>query len=213
MNNLDLHDIRQDYSQQSLSEADCCAHPLEQFQKWLTEAIHAKVYEPTAMNVATVDQHGRPNARVVLLKEVTEKGFVFFTNYHSRKGRALSQHPYAALTFFWPELERQVRVEGVVQQLAAEDSDAYFRSRPYSSRIGAWASEQSSVISSKTVLMTRAATFGAKYLLNVPRPPHWGGYLVEPELVEFWQGRPSRLHDRVQYLQEKGLWIKQRLAP
>lgn len=213
MNNLDLHGIRQDYSQQSLSEADCCAHPLEQFQKWLTEAIHAKVNEPTAMNVATVDQHGRPNARIVLLKEVTEKGFVFFTNYHSRKGRALSQHPYAALTFFWPELERQVRVEGVVQQLAAEDSDAYFRSRPYSSRIGAWASEQSSVISSKAVLMTRAATFGAKYLLNVPRPPHWGGYLVEPELVEFWQGRPSRLHDRVQYLQEKGLWIKQRLAP
>lgn len=213
MNNLDLHDIRQDYSQQSLSEADCCAHPLEQFQKWLTEAIHAKVNEPTAMNVATVDQHGRPNARIVLLKEVTEKGFVFFTNYHSRKGRALSQHPYAALTFFWPELERQVRVEGVVQQLAAEDSDAYFRSRPYSSRIGAWASEQSSVISSKAVLMTRAATFGAKYLLNVPRPPHWGGYLVEPELVEFWQGRPSRLHDRIQYLREKGLWIKQRLAP
>lgn len=213
MNNLDLHDIRQDYSQQSLSEADCCAHPLEQFQKWLTEAIHAKVNEPTAMNVATVDQHGRPNARIVLLKEVTEKGFVFFTNYHSRKGRALSQHPYAALTFFWPELERQVRVEGVVLQQAAEDSDAYFRSRPYSSRIGAWASEQSSVISSKAVLMTRAATFGAKYLLNVPRPPHWGGYLVEPELVEFWQGRPSRLHDRIQYLREKGLWIKQRLAP
>ncbi len=213
MNNLDLHDIRQDYSQQSLSEADCCAHPLEQFQKWLTEAIHAKVNEPTAMNVATVDQHGRPNARIVLLKEVTEKGFVFFTNYHSRKGRALSQHPYAALTFFWPELERQVRVEGVVLQLAAEDSDAYFRSRPYSSRIGAWASEQSSVISSKAVLMTRAATFGAKYLLNVPRPPHWGGYLVEPDLVEFWQGRPSRLHDRVQYMREKGLWIKQRLAP
>lgn len=213
MNNLDLHDIRQDYSQQSLSEADCCAHPLEQFQKWLTEAIHAKVNEPTAMNVATVDQHGRPNARIVLLKEVTEKGFVFFTNYHSRKGRALSQHPYAALNFFWPELERQVRVEGVVLQLAAEDSDAYFRSRPYSSRIGAWASEQSSVISSKAVLMTRAAAFGAKYLLNVPRPPHWGGYLVEPDLVEFWQGRPSRLHDRVQYMREKGLWIKQRLAP
>ncbi|PIT38888.1 pyridoxamine 5'-phosphate oxidase [Snodgrassella alvi] len=210
---MDLHDIRQDYSQQSLSEADCCAHPLEQFQKWLTEAIHAKVNEPTAMNVATVDQHGRPNARIVLLKEVTEKGFVFFTNYHSRKGRALSQHPYAALTFFWPELERQVRVEGVVLQLAAEDSEAYFRSRPYSSRIGAWASEQSSVISSKAVLMTRAATFGAKYLLNVPRPPHWGGYLIEPELVEFWQGRPSRLHDRIQYLREKGLWIKQRLAP
>lgn len=213
MNNLDLHDIRQDYSQQSLSEADCCAQPLEQFQKWLTEAIRAKVNEATAMNVATVDQHGRPNARIVLLKEVTEKGFVFFTNYHSRKGRALSQHPYAALTFFWPELERQVRVEGVVQQLAAEVSDAYFRSRPYSSRIGAWASEQSSVISSKAELMTRAAKLGVKYLLNVPRPPHWGGYLVEPELVEFWQGRPSRLHDRVQYLREKDYWIKQRLAP
>jgi pyridoxamine 5'-phosphate oxidase len=213
MNNLDLHDIRQDYSKQSLNEADCCANPLEQFQKWLTAAMHAKVNEPTAMNIATVDQHGRPNARIVLLKEVTAHGFVFFTNYHSRKGRALSQHPYAALTFFWPELERQVRVEGVVQPLPAADSDAYFHSRPYSSRIGAWASEQSTVISSKTELMARAAKLSAKYLLNVPRPPHWGGYIVQPELIEFWQGRPSRLHDRIQYELQNNLWIKKRLSP
>lgn len=213
MNNLDLHDIRQDYSKQSLNEADCCANPLEQFQKWLMAAMHAKVNEPTAMNIATIDQYGRPNARIVLLKEVTAHGFVFFTNYHSRKGRALSQHPYAALTFFWPELERQVRVEGVVQPLPAADSDAYFHSRPYSSRIGAWASEQSTVISSKTELMTRAAKLSAKYLLNVPRPPHWGGYIVQPELIEFWQGRPSRLHDRIQYELQNNLWIKQRLSP
>lgn len=213
MKNLDLHDIREDYSQQSLSEADCCEDPLEQFQKWLMAAMHAKVNEPTAMNIATVDQNGRPNARIVLLKEVTAEGFVFFTNYHSRKGRSLSLNPHAALTFFWPELERQVRVEGSVQQLPAAESDAYFQSRPYSSRIGAWASEQSSVINSKTELMARAAKLGAKYLFNVPRPPHWGGYLVKPELVEFWQGRPSRLHDRIQYTRQNNLWIKQRLSP
>jgi pyridoxamine 5'-phosphate oxidase len=213
MNNLDLHDIRQDYSKQSLSEAECSANPLEQFQKWLTAAMHAKVNEPTAMNIATVDQHGRPNARIVLLKEVTAQGFVFFTNYHSRKGCSLSHNSYAALTFFWPELERQVRVEGAVHQLPAADSDAYFHSRPYSSRIGAWASEQSTVISSKTELIARAAKLGAKYLLDVPRPPHWGGYLVQPEQVEFWQGRPSRLHDRIQYIKQNNLWIKQRLSP
>ncbi|WP_239349961.1 pyridoxamine 5'-phosphate oxidase [Snodgrassella communis] len=210
---MDLHNIRQDYSKQSLNEADCSADPLEQFQKWLTAAMQAKVNEPTAMNIATVDQRGRPNARFVLLKEVTAQGFVFFTNYLSRKGRALSQNHYAALTFFWPELERQVRVEGIVQPLPAADSDAYFQSRPYSSRIGAWASEQSAVISSKTELMARAAKLSAKYLLNVPRPPHWGGYIVQPEQVEFWQGRPSRLHDRIQYIQQNNSWIKQRLSP
>lgn len=210
---MDLHHIRQDYSRQSLSEDDCAAHPLLQFQQWLDEAMKAQVHEPTAMNVATVDEALRPNARIVLLKEVNDEGFVFFSNYHSRKGRALAVHPQAALTFFWPELERQVRVEGTVRRLPEVDSDAYFASRPYASRIGAWASEQSTVIGGKHELVAKAALIGAKHPLHVPRPPHWGGYVVAPELAEFWQGRPSRLHDRIQYRRVGQAWIKERLSP
>lgn len=213
MNNMNLHNIRQDYSSQSLNEEDCTAQPLEQFQHWLSEAMQAKVNEPTAMNLATVGDNGRPQARIVLLKEVAAQGLVFFSNYQSRKGRALAHNPYAAVTFFWPELERQVRIEGIVQHLNNTDSDAYFRTRPYTSRIGAWASQQSEVISSKLELMTRATKFAAKYLLAVPRPPHWGGYLLTPNQFEFWQGRPSRLHDRIQYIWQNDNWIRQRLAP
>ena len=213
MNNMNLHDIRQDYSSQSLNEEDCTAQPLEQFQRWLSEAIQAKVNEPTAMNLATVGDNGRPQARIVLLKEVAAEGLVFFSNYQSRKGRALAHNPYAAVTFFWPELERQVRIEGIVQHLNNTDSDAYFKTRPYTSRIGAWASQQSEVISSKLELMTRATKFAAKYLLAVPRPPHWGGYVLIPDQFEFWQGRPSRLHDRIQYIWQNDNWIRQRLAP
>ena len=213
MNNMNLHDIRQDYSSQSLNEEDCTAQPLEQFQHWLSEAMQAKVNEPTAMNLATVGDNGRPQARIVLLKEVAAQGLVFFSNYQSRKGRALAHNPYAAVTFFWPELERQVRIEGIVQHLNNTDSDAYFKTRPYTSRIGAWASQQSEVISSKLELMTRATKFAAKYLLAVPRPPHWGGYVLIPDQFEFWQGRPSRLHDRIQYIWQNNNWIRQRLAP
>lgn len=213
MDTLDLHNIREDYGKQSLTEADCCANPIEQFERWLEHAMTAQVNEPTAMNVATVDERGRPNARIVLLKEVSAQGFVFFTNYHSRKGRALTAKPFAALTFFWPELERQVRVEGRVAVLPAAESDTYFASRPYASRVGAWASHQSEVLGSKSELVTRAALVGAKHPLNVPRPPHWGGYVVTPDLVEFWQGRPSRLHDRIQYQLLDGEWVKTRLSP
>ncbi|MDF7675844.1 pyridoxamine 5'-phosphate oxidase [Neisseriaceae bacterium ESL0693] len=209
---MDLHGIRQVYSKETLNEEDCHPDPLKQFELWLNAAIEAKVHEPTAMNVATVDEHGRPNARIVLLKEVSD-GFVFFSNYHSRKGCALALHPFAALTFFWPELERQVRIEGKVSQLAAEQSDEYFYSRPYTSRIGAWASHQSEVIKSKQELLTRAALIGARHPVKVPRPPHWGGYIVRPDLLEFWQGRPSRLHDRIQYRLVDGSWIKERLSP
>ena len=154
-----------------------------------------------------------PNSRMVLLKEVNPQGFVFFTNYHSRKGRALEANPYAALTFFWPELERQVRIEGRVQKLDEAASDEYFESRPYTSRIGAWASEQSEVIENQAVLVKRAAVIGLKHPLHVPRPPHWGGYLVIPDCIEFWQGRPSRLHDRIRYRLYEGNWIKERLSP
>lgn len=210
---MDLHHIRDDYSKQELSLRQCADHPIPQFEKWLQEAMQAQVPEPTAMNLATVEANGKPSSRVVLLKEVNRRGFVFFTNYQSRKGQALSHQPYAALTFFWPELERQVRVEGRVELLAPEQSDEYFHSRPYTSRIGAWASEQSQVLSSKKALLAKAALVAAKYPLQVPRPPHWGGYIVLPERVEFWQGRPSRLHDRICYRLENKLWIKERLSP
>lgn len=210
---MDLHNIRQDYAKQALSPEQCAKHPIAQFETWLQEAIAAQVPEPTAMNLACVDEHQRPNNRIVLLKEVNEQGFVFFTNYHSKKGASLLANPFAALTFFWAELERQVRVEGRVFRLPEADSDAYFASRPYASRVGAWASEQSQVIESQNVLIKRAALFAAKYPLNVPRPPHWGGYCVQPDRVEFWQGRPSRLHDRVCYEWENDTWHKRRLAP
>ena len=210
---MDLHNIRADYSKQELSEQECDASPLVQFERWLNEAVRAEVNEPTAMNVATVGENGRPSSRMVLLKEVNAQGFVFFSNYLSRKGRALSAHPFAALTFFWPELERQVRVEGRVVVLDEAASDEYFKSRPYTSRIGAWASEQSSVIAGKSVLVARAAAVGIKHPISVPRPPHWGGYVVLPERLEFWQGRPSRLHDRIQYRLENESWLKERLAP
>lgn len=210
---MDLHNIREDYSKQALSEKECHADPIIQFEKWLGEAIDAEVNEPTAVNVATVKENGKPSSRIVLLKEVNPKGFVFFTNYRSQKGQAIGANPFAALTFFWPELERQVRIEGTVEKLSKQESDAYFETRPYTSRIGAWASAQSEILQSKTILAAKAAAIGAKHPLNVPRPPHWGGYLVQPESVEFWQGRPSRLHDRIRYRLENTVWIKERLSP
>ena len=210
---MDLHNIREDYSKRELSEGDCADNPIEQFERWLDEAVRAQVNEPTAVNVAAVDGRGRPNSRMVLLKEVNSEGFVFFTNYHSRKGRSLDAHPFAAMTFFWPELERQVRVEGRVERLAEKLSDEYFESRPYQSRLGAWASAQSGVIPNKAVLVAKAAAVGLKHPLHVPRPPHWGGYIVIPDLLEFWQGRPSRLHDRIQYRLLDGGWIRERLSP
>lgn len=210
---MNLHHIREDYSKQVLSKQECHAHPIEQFKRWLNEAISAQVNEPTAMNVATVRADGKPSSRMVLLKEVNEQGFVFFSNYHSQKGQAIEHLPFVALTFFWPELERQVRIEGSIHKLDDAASDEYFASRPYSSRLGAWASNQSQVIESKNELVQRAALFAVKHPLNVPRPPHWGGYLITPESVEFWQGRPSRLHDRIRYRLIDASWIKERLAP
>ncbi|MGR2660557.1 pyridoxamine 5'-phosphate oxidase [Chromobacterium haemolyticum] len=211
---LNLADIRKDFSKQELSPEECLPDPLAQLENWLNQAISAQVPEPTAMNLATTGADGRPTSRIVLLKGVEDGQLLFYTNYLSRKGRQLNDNPYVALTFFWPELERQIRIEGRAAQVAPEVSDAYFASRPYTSRVGAWASEQSSEISSKSVLVSRAAMFGVKHPLNVPRPPHWGGYAVTPDRLEFWQGRPSRLHDRVQYsLLEDGAWKIARLAP
>lgn len=210
---MDLHHIRDEYSKRELSIEQCRDNPLIQFEDWLKDAMQAQALEPTAMNLATVNAQGQPSSRMVLLKEVNSQGFVFFTNYLSPKGQQLENNPYTALNFFWPELERQVRIEGKIEKLAPELSDQYFASRPYTSRIGAWASEQSQPLKNKAILLSKAALIAAKHPFNVPRPEHWGGYLVKPHLLEFWQGRPSRLHDRILYQLEDNQWIKQRLSP
>lgn len=210
---MNLHHIREEYRQQSLSIKQCAENPMVQFEQWLNEAMEAKVCEPTAMHIATV-QNGIPSSRVVLLKEVKADGFVFFTNYQSKKGKAIAENPAVALTFFWPELERQVRVEGKAKKLPDSESCNYFASRPYQSQIGAWASEQSQIIENKAELLSKALVYSAKYPLKVPRPAHWGGYLIEPERIEFWQGRPSRLHDRIFYQRDtQNGWCKVRLSP
>lgn len=208
-----LSDLRKSYMKGSLSEKDVEPNPIDQFHIWFKQARNADIPEPNAMTVASVDVNGKPSARVVLIKEVTESGFVFFTNYDSRKGRALITNPHAALLFFWPELERQVRIEGSVEKLSDLESDEYYHSRPLDSRIGAWASPQSQIISGRAELITKAAEYALKFALNPPRPAHWGGFRVKPELIEFWQGRPSRLHDRIQYSQINSGWKIDRLAP
>ena len=210
---MNLADLRKSYESAALNEADSLANPFQQFSLWLQQAIDAQLPEPNAMTLATVGSNGRPSTRVVLIKHLDDKGIVWYTNYHSRKGQELALNPHAALQFHWVELERVVRIEGQVAQISAEESDAYFASRPLDSRIGAWASPQSEVIASRAVLVANAARYGAQFALNPPRPPHWGGYRLHPERWEFWQGRKSRLHDRLCYQQEGLNWIKQRLAP
>jgi pyridoxamine 5'-phosphate oxidase len=206
--------LRKSYERAELSEDASQADPLNQFGQWLGEAIAAEVPEPNAMTLATVASNLRPSTRVVLIKGFDERGIVWFTNYGSRKGQELAGNPYAALQFHWVELERVVRIEGVVEKVSAEESDAYFHSRPLDSRIGAWASPQSEVIASRGVLLANAARYGAKFLLQPPRPPHWGGYRLKPDHWQFWQGRKSRLHDRLRYtLQADGAWLRERLAP
>ena len=212
---MNLHDIREDYSKQELSESHCHANPLMQFQAWLNDAITAQVNEPTAMNIATIDENGRPSSRMVLLKEVNDDGFVFFSNYHSRKGKALSTNPFISITFFWPELERQVRIEGRIEKLDKETSEAYFHSRPKGSQLGAVVSPQSSVIPNREFLENKLKDLEKEYEnKEIPRPEDWGGYLAKPYEIEFWQGRPNRLHDRIIYeLQEDFDWKISRLAP
>jgi pyridoxamine 5'-phosphate oxidase len=208
-----LADLRKSYESAELDEAASHPDPLKQFGLWLQQALDAKLPEPNAMTLATVGANGRPSTRMVLIKGFDARGIVWYTNYHSRKGRELASNPFAALQFHWVELERVVRIEGRVGKVAEEESDAYYRSRPLDSRLGAWASPQSEVIASRAVLVAGAAKVGAQYLLNPPRPPHWGGYRLEPDTWEFWQGRKSRLHDRLRYRQEQGTWVRERLAP
>lgn len=209
-----LADLRKSYERAELSEAASHADPLRQFEHWLQEAISCEVPEPNAMTLATVASNLRPSTRVVLIKGYDERGITWYTNYDSRKGHELAGNPYAALQFHWVEMERLVRIEGRVEKVGDMESDEYFHSRPLDSRIGAWASPQSQVISGRTVLVANAARFGAKFLLQPPRPPHWGGYRLQPDSWQFWQGRKSRLHDRLRYtLTPEKSWLRERLAP
>ena len=211
---MNIADLRKSYEKAELNENASHADPLKQFEQWLQEAIAAEVPEPNAMTLATVASNLRPSTRVVLIKGYDERGIVWFTNYNSRKGQQLAGNPFAALQFHWVELERVVRIEGRVEKVSDAESDDYFNSRPLDSRIGAWASPQSQVIDGRGTLVANAAKYGAQFLLHPPRPPHWGGYRLVPEQWEFWQGRKSRLHDRLRYRQnDPNAWLRERLAP
>ena len=212
--NKNIADIRKEYSLHSLDENNVAPMPVEQFTQWWNEAVASEITEVNAMTLATATPDGKPSARIVLLKDYDEKGFVFFTNYKSNKGDQLEQNSCAALVFFWKEIERQVRIEGIVEKTDAAENDAYFFSRPEGSRIGAWASPQSSVINNRNILEENVVRYKEEFKNSIPRPPHWGGYRVMPFKIEFWQGRRNRLHDRIVYTKTPdGSWKVERLAP
>lgn len=212
---LDVASLRRNYALQTLSEADVLHDPISQFAVWFEEALNSQLMEPNAMTLATADREGRPSARIVLLKGFDKQGFLFFTNYESRKGQELAENPQAALLFAWLELERQIRIEGAVEKVTPEESKIYFQSRPKGSQIGAWASPQSHVIEGREILERRVAELRVEYEHEekLPPPPFWGGYRLKPNRIEFWQGRESRLHDRICYTREKENWKIERLAP
>lgn len=212
--NTSIADLRKDYSLKKLSEEEVSRSPIQQFQKWWDEAIESEISEVNAMTLATCDQHGKPSARIVLLKGINEDGFIFYTNYESRKGKELKENPFASLVFFWKELERQVRIEGSISMTSIKDSDAYFISRPVKSKISCWSSPQSKVVASRQILENKVVDYEDEFKDgNIPRPPHWGGYILFPSTIEFWQGRRSRLHDRIRYTGEGSGWLIERLAP
>jgi len=209
-----LSDLRKEYTLAGLDLTDVLPDPMAQFQRWFDAALGAGVPEPNAMHLSTVNADGRPDGRIVLIKAVSDAGFVFYTNYESRKGQELLGQPFAALTFFWPELERQIRIGGRVEKVSDAESDSYFMSRPRGSQIGAWVSHQSRIIADRDVLETRQRDLEAQFADQpVPRPPYWGGFRLVPDSLEFWQGRPSRLHDRIRYRKEENSWAIERLSP
>ena len=212
---VDVATIRNDYSKKSVTKDDLAEDPVLQFQIWMEEAVKAEVNEPTAMTLATVDSNNQPSTRVVLLKGIVNGKIYFYTNYNSKKGSDILQNPKVAITFFWAEIERQVNINGMAEKIPEQESDKYFDTRPYSSRVGAWASPQSSVISNRAFIMKEFLKYSTKFAgRKVPRPPHWGGYAINPETFIFWQGRPSRLHDRIRYTRtDNNNWLKERLAP
>jgi pyridoxamine 5'-phosphate oxidase len=211
----DLESLRKDYRLQSLLESDVDSDPIKQFELWWNQALQSRIEEPNAMTLATSTVAGRPSARIVLLKAIKNEGFVFYTNYNSRKGKQINDNPFVSLVFFWKELERQVRIEGEIKKISEKDSDEYFSKRPLESRIGAWSSPQSEVIESREILEKKVIDYTTKFdTQHVPRPAYWGGYIVIPALIEFWQGRPGRLHDRLQYtITDHSIWRIDRLAP
>jgi pyridoxamine 5'-phosphate oxidase len=211
---MNLHTLRTEYKSRILGKEDVNKNPLHQFEQWMKEAVEANIGDANAFALATVDEKNHPSIRVVLLKEVNDFGFVFFTNYESNKGKQIAENPFVAMNFHWKELERQVRVEGSAEKISDEDSDDYFNSRPRESQLGAWASPQSSIIHNRPVLESRVEFYAEKFKnKTIPRPPQWGGYLIKPTAIEFWQGRPSRLHDRLLYEWMDGHWVIERLAP
>jgi pyridoxamine 5'-phosphate oxidase len=213
---MELPDLRREYRLGDLAEDHTDADPIVQFRRWLEEAVAHDPLDPTAMTLATADAQGRPSARVVLLKGYDERGFVFFTNYDSRKGRELAENPHAALVFYWPAFDRQVRIEGTVERVAREESEAYFRTRPEGARLGAWASPQSRVIAGRGALEEAVAEVTARFAgrpEGIPCPEFWGGFRLRPGVIEFWHGRPNRLHDRIVYRREGEGWRRERLAP
>ncbi len=211
--NHPIADLRKSYERAELDETAAAKLPMAQFEAWLQQAIAAELPEPNAMTLATVGADGRPSTRIVLIKGVDARGLTWYTNFNSRKGQELAANPMAALQFHWVELERVVRIEGRVERVSDAEADAYFASRPLDSRIGAWASPQSQVISNRGLLVAQAARYAAQFALSPPRPPHWGGFRLVPDCWEFWQGRKSRLHDRLRYRLRDGQWLRERLAP
>ncbi|MFH1051561.1 MAG: pyridoxamine 5'-phosphate oxidase [bacterium] len=214
MNIIDtLNALRRDYGKEKFDEDTAHSNPHEQFKIWFDDAVNADFLDANAMTLSTADKFGKPSARVVLLKNFDDKGYVFFTNYESRKGQDLKENPNASLLFFWDKLERQIRIEGSVEKITEEESFAYFKTRDYTSRLGAWASEQSRPLTSRFKLMRKVVSYMTKYPKDIPLPPYWGGYRLIPDVYEFWQGRKSRLHDRIRYFKDGDIWRKERLYP
>lgn len=213
MTRIDDNKVRRDYKKMSFNESIAKDSPFKQFDIWFKQALDSHFLDPNGFSLSTVNENGRPSSRMVLLKEYDEQGFVFFTNYESRKGKEINDNPFASMLFFWDKLERQIRIEGKIEKVSKQESEDYFETRPYTSRLGAWASKQSQKLNSRFKLMREVVLLMAKYPGDVPLPPYWGGYRLKPDAFEFWQGRESRLHDRIKYELDNGKWMKSRLYP